>query len=81
MSRIRVLSGKDIIKILESFGFIIIGQKGSHVKMKRVTKGGSPQTLTIPKHSELDKGTIKAIYIQILRYLSEDEIKGYFYSE
>jgi len=39
------------------------------------------QTLTIPNHPELDKGTLKAIYRQALRYIPENELKIHFYSE
>lgn len=80
MLKLKILSGKDIIKIFESFGFSIAGQKGSHVKLKRITKDNIKQTLTIPKHRELDKGTLKAIYNQALRYVSENDLRKYFYS-
>ena len=36
MPKLKVLSGKDIIKIFEKLGFIIAGQKGSHIKLKRI---------------------------------------------
>ncbi len=79
MPKLKTLSGKDILSILEKFGFSVVGQKGSHVKLKRI-KGGDSQILTIPNHKELDKGTLKAIYSQLLRYVSDEEIRGYFYS-
>lgn len=81
MPKLKILSGDDIIKIFESFNFVIVGQKGSHVKLKRITEYNVSQTLTIPKHQELDKGTIKAIYAQALRYISEDNLWKHFYSE
>lgn len=81
MSKLRVLSGEDVIKILERFGFVIAAGKGSHVKMKRILKDGYKQTLTIPKHNELDKGTLKAIFNQALRYIPESELRGFFYSD
>ena len=34
MPKLKNLSGKDIIHIFESFGFSIIGQKGSHTKLR-----------------------------------------------
>lgn len=81
MSRLRVLSGEDAIKILERFGFGIAASKGSHVKLKRILKDGSKQTLTIPKHNELDRGTLKAIYNQASRYIPEIELREFFYSD
>lgn len=80
MPKLRILSGVEIIKIFEKFGFIIASQKGSHVKLRKISNN-IKQTLTIPKHEELDKGTIKAIYNQALRYIPEIELRELFYSE
>ncbi|MEM2939939.1 MAG: type II toxin-antitoxin system HicA family toxin [Thermoproteota archaeon] len=79
MPRLKVLSGRDVVKILSRFGFMIVSQKGSHVKLRRNLPDGSKQTLTIPLHEELDKGTLKAIYRQVLRFIPEEELKPYFY--
>ena len=79
MPKLKVLSGKDIVKIFEEIGFNIDGQKGSHIKLKRKTEGERHQTLTIPNHSELDKGTITAIYNQSLKYIPESDLRKYFY--
>jgi len=79
MPRLKVLSGKDVVKILSKFGFIPVSQKGSHVKLRRTLPSGTRQSLTIPLHEELDKGTLKAIYRQALRFISEEELKPYFY--
>ena len=81
MPKLKTLSGKDVIKVLENFGFSIVGQKGSHIKLKRITKDNIKQTLTIPNHQELDKGTLKTIYNQILRYIPESDLRKHFYSE
>jgi predicted RNA binding protein YcfA (HicA-like mRNA interferase family) len=79
MPKLKTLSGEDIVKIFERFGFFIDRQKGSHVKLKRVIENNSAQTLTIPNHKELDKGTIKAIYNQSLKYIPETDLRKYFY--
>ena len=80
MSRIQVLSGEDVIKILESFDFIKVAQKGSHVKLRR-TINKIHQTLTIPNHKEIDKGTLRAIFNQASKYISESELRPHFYGE
>lgn len=69
------------MKIFLDFGFSIAAQKGSHVKLVRILSGSARQTLTIPNHSELDRGTIKAIYRQALIYIPESELKPHFYNE
>jgi predicted RNA binding protein YcfA (HicA-like mRNA interferase family) len=80
MPKLKTLSGKEVLKIFLSFGFNVAAQKGSHIKLARVEKDGTRQTLTIPNHFEIDKGTLRAIYRQALRYISEEKLKPYFYS-
>ncbi len=80
MPKLKTLSGEEVVKIFLSFGFNVAAQKGSHIKLARVQKDGTRQTLTIPNHFEIDKGTLRAIYRQSLRYISEEELKPYFYS-
>ncbi len=62
MQRLRVLSGADVIKIFSDFEFKILSQKGSHIKLQRILTDGTKQSLTLPLHNELDKGTLKAIF-------------------
>jgi predicted RNA binding protein YcfA (HicA-like mRNA interferase family) len=81
MPKFKSLSGKEVITIFISFGFKIASQRGSHVKLRRTHSNGTRQTLTIPNHSELDKGTLRAIYRQALRYVTERELFSHFFSE
>ena len=69
MTKLKILSGEDVIKILESFNFEKVGQKGSHVKLRRIITRIN-QTLTIPNHKVLDKGTLRAIFNQASKYIS-----------
>ncbi len=80
MPKLKTLSGKDIIKIMENFGFVVVSQKGSHIKLQK-ENNDTKQTLTIPNHRELDKGTLKAIYNQISNFIQEDELKNSFYNK
>ncbi|MBI4135186.1 type II toxin-antitoxin system HicA family toxin [Candidatus Uhrbacteria bacterium] len=79
MSRLRVLSGEEVVAIFQQLGFSVAGQKGSHVKLHRIGTDHTAQTLTIPKHRELDRGTLKAIFNQAVRYISGEELRKYFY--
>jgi len=81
MPKLRTFSGQEAVKIHLTFGFTVAAQKGSHIKLVRILSDGSRQTLTIPNHQELDKGTLRAIYRQALKYISESELKSHFYSE
>ena len=80
MSKLKVLSGQAVIEIILSFGFEVVSQRGSHVKLRR-RRNELPQTLTIPNHPEMDKGTLRAIYRQAIRYISEQDLYPHFYSE
>jgi len=42
---------------------------------------GVHQTLTIVHHSEMDRGTLHAIYRQALRFIPESDLRQNFYSE
>ena len=79
MPKLKVLSGEDLITIFSKFGFFVAARKGSHVKLKR-TIGNISQNLTIPNHKEIDKGTLKAIYNQALKYLTEGDLMEHFYN-
>ncbi len=80
MPSIKVLSAREVIAMLTSFGFEVVSQKGSHVKMRRVYHG-ERQTLVIPDHKELDRGTLRAIFRQSCRYIAEDELRPHFFTD
>ena len=35
MSKLPVISGREIVRVLTRIGFAIVGRKGSHVRLKR----------------------------------------------
>ncbi len=64
MSELANFSGKEVIKIFENkFGFENIGQKGSHVKLRKIVDNRTV-TIVVPKHSELAVGTLRNIIRQ-----------------
>ena len=81
MPKLRTLSGRELVQIFSAFGFQPISQRGSHVKLRRVLPAGTKQTLTIVLHHELDKGTLRAIYREGLRFIPEPELRPHFYTE
>jgi predicted RNA binding protein YcfA (HicA-like mRNA interferase family) len=62
MPKLKTLSGEELLRVFEAFSFRTFAQRGSHVKLRRVVAGGARQTLTVPDHREIDKGTLRAIY-------------------
>lgn len=77
MPKLKKMSGQDVIKVFIALGFLIYKQKGSHVKLRRLINGNK-ETLTIPNHKELDKGTLKAIIRQATNYISSNDLTKYF---
>lgn len=64
---------------MKGYGFEVERQRGSHVKLRRIGRSGEKQTLTIPLHKELDKGTLRTIFRQACRYIPEDQLRPHFY--
>jgi predicted RNA binding protein YcfA (HicA-like mRNA interferase family) len=62
MNKLPVLSGGEIIKALCKIGFNIVGQKGSHVKLKKVNE--KELIVIVPKHKEVKKGVLLSILKQ-----------------
>jgi len=54
------ISGKEVIKILCRKGFVVVRQKGSHVRLEKNTEKGTIK-LTVPMHPVLKKGTLHQI--------------------
>ena len=79
MPKLRRLAGRNVLTILHDFGFLQVSQRGSHVKLVREV-AGTRQVLTIPLHTELDSGTLRAIFRQVSRFISEEELRPHFYT-
>ncbi len=58
--KLPVVSGEDLIRALEKFGYVRVRQKGSHVRLYHSTE---PQRVpvTVPLHTEVAFGTLKRI--------------------
>ena len=57
MTKLPVVSGKDVLKVLMKLGYYVRDQKGSHVHMRHPYR----KPLTIPLHATIAKGTLRAI--------------------
>lgn len=80
MPKLKVLSASEILAVLAVFGFEIVSQRGSHLKLVRFING-QKQVLTIPNHKTLDKGTLKALFRQASRFVDESALHPHFYHE
>ena len=59
MAKLPALSGKRLIRLLQSAGFQVFRQKGSHVSLQK----GDLHTV-VPLHDDLAKGTLLGILRQ-----------------
>ncbi len=55
MGELAGISGKEAVKRLTKFGYVVVRQKGSHVRLH--SKGR--RSITIPLHKELKLGLLK----------------------
>ena len=52
------LSGREVVRLFESFGWSVARQRGSHIIMTRENEN---VTLSIPDHREVAKGTLRSL--------------------
>ena len=63
MSRLPVISGKELMNALKKTGFVVLRQKGSHVSMEKQDESGRWRTV-VPMHREVRPGTLHDILKQ-----------------
>ncbi len=63
MPKLPILSGKEIIKVLNKFGYNELRQKGSHVILKKFIESKEIGCV-VPLHKEVAVGTLKGILKQ-----------------
>ena len=81
MAKLKRLSGPEAASIFQQFGFFILSQRGSHIKLRRINQAGEKQTLTLPNHRQLDTGTCHAAFRQACRYISPVDLRRFFYTD
>jgi len=72
MTKLPVVSGKDLAKFLQKQGFATVGQKGSHVKMK----DARGNITIIPMHRTLAVGTLLEILDEA--HVTRDDLINFF---
>ena len=59
----RVLSWRQVCRILERHGFVFLRQRGSHMRYRGYLDGKA-MNVSVPRHSELRPGTLNRIIEQ-----------------
>ncbi len=67
----RDLSGRKLAQLLRRFGYEIVRQEASHLRLTSNYKG-YPHHITIPDHPEVKIGTLRSILRLIAGYLEID---------
>jgi predicted RNA binding protein YcfA (HicA-like mRNA interferase family) len=59
LSKLPVVSGKEVVKALAKLGYSVDHQRGSHI----ILRHSQPphRRITVPNHHELAKGTLRGI--------------------
>lgn len=75
MPKLPVLTGKDLIRFLETNGFIQTRQKGSHVRLNH--PDGRATTVPIHAGKEIPKGLLRKIIREDIQVSLEEFISLY----
>lgn len=68
----RDVSCKPLVKLLKKYGYEIVRQTASHVRLSSNLKG-STHHITIPYHSSIKIGSLNKILKEIAEYLKTDK--------
>ena len=68
-------SAQELIRKLSTIGYKIIRQKGSHIRLSRISEKGEHH-ITIPNHDPIKIGTLSAILNSVAQSLdiNKDEL-------
>ena len=73
------MSAKNLIKLLKVYGYEVVSQRGSHIKV--TTQQNGEHHLAIPNHDPIKIGTLNAILRQVAEHADksrEDIFKELF---
>ncbi len=70
----RDVSGEDLARALQAFGYRVTRQTGSHLRMTTLDRG--EHHITIPRHPSLRVGTLAAVLASVAEHfqLPKDDV-------
>lgn len=71
--KLPVISGKELLALLEKYGFVVIRVKGSHHRMKHTD--GRLTTIPVHKNDPIPKGLLRKIIREDLAITLDEFIK------
>ena len=79
--KLRIISGKAVIKILCGYGFVVTRVTGSHTRLTLQTVHQETLHVTVPLHSELKRGTLRGIISELEKHISLEDLDEDFYTK
>jgi predicted RNA binding protein YcfA (HicA-like mRNA interferase family) len=71
MPKLPILNGRETVRVFESLGWKVARQTDSHIIL---TKEGHSETLSVPDHKEIARGTLRSLIrsagITIIEFLA-----------
>ena len=64
MPRLPQVSGRELLRLLNSLGYEVVRQRGSHIRLRKVSALGE-HNVTVPDHSILAKGTLNDTFMPL----------------
>ncbi len=64
----REVAGERLVRILETLGYAVTRQKGSHVRLRH--DGPPAHSITVPLHKTLKVGTLHAVLSEVAQMRS-----------
>jgi predicted RNA binding protein YcfA (HicA-like mRNA interferase family) len=58
MAQVPLLSGREVVRAFEKFGWQVARQRGSHIIL---VKESARATLSVPDHKEVARGTLRSL--------------------
>jgi predicted RNA binding protein YcfA (HicA-like mRNA interferase family) len=70
----RDMTGEQLVKRLERFGYARTRQTGSHIRL--TTERGGRHHVTVPAHNPIRLGTLNAVLVDVAEHLgiSKDDV-------
>ncbi len=78
--KLRVLSGKNLVDLLQAYGFEIKRTAGSHLRLSLSRNAGTFH-ITVPLHKEIRKGTLLGIIRDLEEVIDKEQIEKDFYTK
>ena len=72
MSGLPVVSGRDLVRVLQRLGYRLDRQRGSHIVLRQ--EAAPHRRAVVPDHREVAKGTLRAILREA--GLTADELRS-----